>query len=162
MATIRQKKTFTKMVENGGKVAPAMIAGGYSKKTARTPKKMTETKGWKELMEQYLPEKELAKAHKELLEQKQLAYFVFPKKMTDKEIEANMIANGLDLIVIQESMKGRMAFYSIIDANARKSALDMGYKLKGSYAPDKLDVKGELKVEKLEEIQQATRKILEN
>jgi hypothetical protein len=36
----------------------------------------------------------------------------------------------------------------------------MAYKLKGNYAPDKLDIKGELKVEKLEEIQGATQTIL--
>ena len=47
-----------------------------------------------------------------------------------------------------------------IDTLAVKSGLEMAYKLKGSFAPEKVDFKGELKVEKLEEIQGATQTIL--
>lgn len=60
-ATLKQRITFKKMVENGGSISKAMIAGKYSKATARTPSKLTSTKGWKELLEKYLPEKKLLK-----------------------------------------------------------------------------------------------------
>lgn len=84
-----------------------------------------------------IPDEDLIKKHKELLEQKQLAYFVFRRSIKDEEIEGHMEANGLDLIVIRETDKGKMAFYSISDAQAVKSGLDMAYKIKGTYAPDK-------------------------
>lgn len=159
MASIRQKKAFDKSMENYGNVSKAMREAGYSKNTAKNPKVLTESKGWKELLEEYLPESELAKAHKELLEQKQLAYFVFPRRMKDEEIEANMEANGLDLIVIRESDKGRMAFYSIVDANARKSALEMGYKLRGSYAPDRVESTVKVDLENKEKAKNAIKGI---
>lgn len=72
-----------------------------------------------------------------LLNQKQLNYFVFPKKMEDEEIKEHLKANGLDTIVVRESDKGKMAFYSIDDANAIKGAIDMTLKMKGAYTEDK-------------------------
>lgn len=53
MATQKQRKAIEAMVENGGKVSPAMKAAGYSEKTAVNPSKLTESKGFKELMEEY-------------------------------------------------------------------------------------------------------------
>jgi hypothetical protein len=53
MATEKQKKALDAMVENGGIVSKAMIKAGYSKGTAKTPQKLTESDGFKELCEQY-------------------------------------------------------------------------------------------------------------
>lgn len=50
MPTIRQKKAAIEIVENGGVVSTAMIASGYSKNTAKTPSKLTDSDGFKELM----------------------------------------------------------------------------------------------------------------
>lgn len=102
MPTIKQKLAFDKMVENGGKVTPAMIEAGYSPNTANTPQKLTESKGWKELMEEYLPDSLIASKHRALLNK------------VDKEGE--------------------------IDVQAVKAGVDMGYKLKGAYAPEKKDI----------------------
>lgn len=137
MPTIRQKKAFKKVVENGGIVSTAMIEAGYSPNTAKTPQKLTNSQAWKELIEEHLSDVELAKRHKELLDQVKYEYFVFPKKMDDEEIQDKVKAVGVELIVIEMGEKGKYAFYKTIDAVARKSALDMAYKLKGSYAPEK-------------------------
>lgn len=99
MATQRQKKAVKAMVENGGIISKAMVSAGYSKATANTPQKLTESLGWKELMEQYLPDDLIAQKHRELL-------------------DASTIAGTPDYTSI-------------------KSGVDMAYKLKGSYAPDK-------------------------
>lgn len=53
MATLRQKKALDNLVENGGVVSRAMIDAGYSAATAKTPQKLTESKSFKQLMEQY-------------------------------------------------------------------------------------------------------------
>jgi hypothetical protein len=52
MPTELQKRAVNEMVENGGKVQPAMVKAGYSKNTAKTPQKLTESKGFKELCEE--------------------------------------------------------------------------------------------------------------
>lgn len=67
MATTKQKIAASKMGVYGGNMGKAMIAAGYSHITAKTPAKLTKSKGWKELMDKYLPEEELTKLHKSLM-----------------------------------------------------------------------------------------------
>lgn len=71
MATIKQKLVHKKIAENPRKsVSSAMREVGYSKHTASRPSNLTQSKGWKQLMDEYLPEEELAKLHKEQLQAK--------------------------------------------------------------------------------------------
>lgn len=67
MPTIKQIKAAKAVVGNGGNVTKAMIAVGYSVNTANTPKKLTESDGWKELMQKHLDDRKLAKKHEQLL-----------------------------------------------------------------------------------------------
>lgn len=53
MATLKQHKAAERMVENGGNVSKAMTQAGYMPKTAKNPKKLTESKGFKEIMRHY-------------------------------------------------------------------------------------------------------------
>jgi hypothetical protein len=48
-----QKKALDNLVANGGTIAEAMRGAGYDATTARNPSKLTESKGFKELCEQY-------------------------------------------------------------------------------------------------------------
>lgn len=87
MATYKQKLAAQKLVENGGNIGKAMVEAGYSKATAKTPKKLTESLGWKELMkEQSIPDEELLKRHRALLDAVTMGHMTFPKSMTDGEI----------------------------------------------------------------------------
>lgn len=64
------KKKVALTIERGGKEpsdAEVMRAVGYSPNTARTPSKLTATKGWKEALEKYLPDDSLLMAHNEAL-----------------------------------------------------------------------------------------------
>lgn len=138
MATTKQRRVAKILLENTGKsVSSAMREAGYPEATAKNPQQLTRSQGWQELMIDHLSDEGLAKAHEELLNQTKTEYFTFPKTMQDEEIEIKVNAAGLELIVIQDGEKGRYAFYAVIDAQARKSALDMAYKLKGSYAAEK-------------------------
>lgn len=65
MATFKQKEAFKKISENLGNVSKTMREVGYSDITAATPSNLTNSKGWKELMDTYLPEEDLIKVHKE-------------------------------------------------------------------------------------------------
>lgn len=61
--TLRQTKAIKELVENGGNVSKAMISAGYSQNTAKTPQKLTGSKGFNKALEPYL------KAHHVTLEQ---------------------------------------------------------------------------------------------
>lgn len=63
MATTKQRKALDKIVENRGNVSRAMIDVGYNLATAKNPKNLTESIGFRELCEeQGLTDKLLLKA----------------------------------------------------------------------------------------------------
>lgn len=70
MASLKQKLALKNVVENGGNVSLAMRDAGYSPNTAKTPQKLTSSKAWEELMEEYLPDTLLAERHSALLNKK--------------------------------------------------------------------------------------------
>lgn len=53
MATERQEKALEKLVEGGRTKGQALIEAGYSPNTAKAPTKVTESKGFKELCDDY-------------------------------------------------------------------------------------------------------------
>lgn len=63
---------FDKVAENGGNISKAMREVGYTPISAATPKKLTNSKGWQELMKKYFPDSKLASLHKKLLEKKEV------------------------------------------------------------------------------------------
>ncbi len=132
----KHKKVLDNLSENGGNIGKAILDAGYSDSMSKTPQKITESKTFLEVLEDALPDDLLSKNHKELLEQKRIEYFVFPKVMDDKEIKGHVEAAGLKLIVVRLSDKGKMAFYSIPDAQAKSKALEMAYKLKGKFGDE--------------------------
>jgi hypothetical protein len=133
MPTLKQKKAF-KMVESGRHLKEVMVKAGYSKNTAIAPTKLTKSKGWLELMEKYLPDKLLAEKHKELLE--------VPKKT-------------------KHFKKGELEVeFEELDSNAISKGLDMAYKIKGRYAPEK-NLNINVEVSNNPEIQELTQKLNE-
>lgn len=113
MATIKQKKAFDNIVENGGNISKGMIDAKYSPNTAKTPQKLTESKGWIELMDEYIPDKELVKIHKEGLKANRKIF-----KNNNETGEIEMVSEEPDFAI-------------------RHKYLDSAYKIKGSYAPEK-------------------------
>jgi hypothetical protein len=133
-ATIMQRKAMKIALENGGNVSGAMREAGYSPAVAKNPHKLKESPGWQELMKKAgLDDNSLLKNHKELMDQKKMEYFVFPTAMKDDEIKSHVEAAGLKVVVIRKAQIGKMAFYSIPDAHAKKSALEMAYRLRGAF-----------------------------
>lgn len=109
MATIKQKKTVRKIAENvrndkSSNIGEILQESGYSKSVSESPTKVTQSKGFIELLEKSgLSDEELLKVHKEGL-------------------------SATNLVGQPE--------YAI-----RHKYLDTAYKIKGSYAPEKADVK---------------------
>lgn len=63
MATIKQRLVAEKLVENGGNVSKAMREVGYSEAMIKNPQKVTNSKGFKDELEQIFP---INKAHNAL------------------------------------------------------------------------------------------------
>ena len=68
MATLRQQLAVKKVLENPGSISKAMREAGYSEKTAKNPKDLTESKAWQELMDKHISDDALAKVHREGLQ----------------------------------------------------------------------------------------------
>jgi len=52
MATEKQKKAFSKVLENGGNVSKAMKESGYSAAMAKNPQKLTQSLAFQKFMEE--------------------------------------------------------------------------------------------------------------
>ena len=117
MPTENQKIVFEKVakkVRKGDKVAVSReMQGVYSDSFSKEPSRLIQSKGWQELMEQHLPEKDLLKVHREGLK-------------AGKKIFKNNNATGeIEEVGVEP------------DYATRHKYLDTGYKLRGSYAPEK-------------------------
>lgn len=104
--TNKQKAVAKKIVGSGGSmtISQAMREVGYSEKTIDEPKKLTESKGWKELMETLLPDEKLLLRH----------------------------AEGLDATKIHSSHTEPDR--EVPDYAVRAKYVELGYKVKGKYA----------------------------
>lgn len=115
--TLKQRKAVKNTIENGGNIGKGMRDAGYSESTANNPKKITDSKSWEDLMQEYLPDKLLTKKHRELL--------TVPRK-------------------IKTYLKGDLQTETEeVDSTAISRGLDMAYKLKNKYAATKIKFEDE-------------------
>lgn len=105
------------------------------------------TKTWQELLNQYLPKEKLAIRHGELVDFSHLQQFTFPFKkgkavISDKQIQSVVESiPGCKLIeIVDNKIFGKVAFFLSPDGKIRKEALDLAYKLHGSYAPEQIEL----------------------
>lgn len=63
--TFKQREAFDKSIDNRGNVSKSMIEAGYSLATAKNPSNLTESDGWKQLLDEYMPEDTLLRVGKE-------------------------------------------------------------------------------------------------
>jgi len=70
MATLKQKKAVKNIVENRGNISKGMKDAGYTEATAKNPKNLTESKGFQELLNEYLmKDQEVFAEHKKNIKQ---------------------------------------------------------------------------------------------
>ena len=65
----RVVKVFHDVVVNGERITTAMRANGWADGTANSPKKLTTTRDWQELLATYVPDDLLAREHNKVLVQ---------------------------------------------------------------------------------------------
>lgn len=57
--TMKQKRAAKLAVENGGNISKAMREAGYSPATAKNPMKLTKSRAWEKLLDEYAPDETL-------------------------------------------------------------------------------------------------------
>ena len=176
MPTPKQKIAFTLISENIRNPKPdftlgkTMLTVGYSPTVAKSPTLVTESKGFRELMEAAgLDDETLTRTHSQLLQSRRLDHMTFPletedepeqppvelepqpqggalKRQHKKRVRSHLSDDEIKKLladvncVVRRIVHGETArhvYFWAPDNKARKEALDMAYKLKGSYAPEK-------------------------
>lgn len=106
--TFKQKLAAKKITETHGNISKAMLLAGYSPETASKPSNLTESKGWNELMDKYLPDADILRVHKEAL-------------------SANKILSAKILVSGNEQTDD---FIEVPDHPTRLKAVELSYKVK--------------------------------
>lgn len=108
MPTEKQKAAAIRIIENHGNVSKTMLEVGYTKASASNPSNLTDSQGWKELMEEYLPDNKLAEKHRALLD----------KVDSEGGIDVNAVGKALDMAY---KLKGKNAPEKSIQMNVDMS-----------------------------------------
>jgi hypothetical protein len=100
------------------------------------------TPEWSELLDAYLPQGDLLETHKTLLKASRIDHLVFTRdgEPTDDEIGIMLAEVGCKLRKIVHGETQRHVYFFAPDNKARANALEMAYKLRGSFAADKAAV----------------------
>jgi len=139
-----RKMRYTKMAKEiiaGKKLGKVLKDNGYSSQTAKTPSIITENKTFKEILDEILPEEYVIGEHRKLYnEHREL------RQIRLETTDDIIIQRSLDGLENAQVIKNEKDGYTIIlinevDKEARKNAIEMAYKLRGSFSPIKLEVK---------------------
>lgn len=132
MPTPKQKKVVEKLLENRGmSVGQAMREAGYSEGSIKNPQQLTRTKTWHDLMEQYLPDRKLAQAHKKLLDAKQIDHMVFPLATPEESITDLVKSVGGTVRRFQHGETAIHCWFWAPNIAAQTKAIELAYKIKG-------------------------------
>lgn len=140
-ASDRVKKAAKLKIENLGNPQKTdgeiLQEAGYSKSVSESPSGVMESKAFKDLVDTALPDTVLLDYHKKLLNDRKVDHMVFPKAVTDEEINELFEEIGCKVRKIKHGDTANHVWFWVINAKALKEGLDMAYKLKGSYAAEK-------------------------
>jgi hypothetical protein len=138
---VQARAVVSKLVENPSRpVGDILHEIGASKNLETHPAKITTSIEFQELLNEYLPAGEVLEAHKGLLRAARVDHLVFPKDesvISDEEITAMLDQVNCKVRKIAHGEQARHVYFFSPDNRARKDAIDMAYKLRGSYAEDK-------------------------
>jgi hypothetical protein len=132
-----------KLPKEKRKMSDLMIEAGYSPVTSYKPSPILKSETFQRLLDQYLPEKKVVKAHEQLITAGTIQTIDLPIEKTDEEIKAELHEMGGFKVVTIGRKKGSdtaRVYYLQPDGVTRRGAVDMAYKLRGSYAPEKQEV----------------------
>ena len=126
---------------------------GYSYQASRTPSRIVGTKSFQELLEKYLPDKDISKVHKGLLNASKIDHIVFPLSMSDKEMKKVVESiSGCKVRKIKHGDTANHVWFWNPDNMSRLQAVREAYKVKNKYAPEEHIITAKLTDEQLNRI----------
>lgn len=144
MSSLRQKIAVQKLSEIIGNskgqkhisMGRILRESGYSEETSKTPQLVTDSKGFKEEMERYIPDEMIVKTHRILFEATNLTKMTFDNCLSDRQIKS--IIEGLEGNRVRNIVRPKRGnqvtcYYSMPDGNTRLKAIDMVYKIRNLY-----------------------------
>ena len=137
--TRKESLFIDKMIETGHVTKSALAAyDTTSENTAAAigSENLKKPKIQKAIAER-LTQEAVNEAHASLLSAVRLDYFVFPKFMDDDEITEHVESQGLTVLNIRPSEKGKLAFFSLPDGHARGKGIELWHKVQGTFAAEK-------------------------
>lgn len=145
MATQRQKVAAKKISENLRSSKPKPVGtllkeAGYSDSVSLVPSEVTKGKGFRELLDEVIPESLVVDAHKSLLRATKIEHMVFPLDVSDEEITELLASNGCMAKKFMHSETQTHVWYFVPDGFSRRAGTDMAYKLRGNYSAEKIEV----------------------
>lgn len=154
MPSIRQRIAVQKLSEvirnsKGQKhitMGKILKAAGYSEETSKNPDQVTESKGFRQLIEEAVPDLKMAERFGMLTDAVTLDQYKLNASMTDKEVnELVESIPGFKVRRIQRSLleKYLTVYFWRPDNMTIDKALDKLVKIKGYYAPEKREHKVE-------------------
>jgi len=148
--TKKQKKLAELVVANIGKdgkeikpLGELVVEAGYSMLSANRPTQITKSETFQALLDRLMPEDRVVKAHNDLIKAGTVQNIELPGEKTDTEIKGELEEmGGYKIITIVRKPGSNIArvYYIQPDSNTRRGAIDMAYKLRGSYAPEKQEI----------------------
>lgn len=142
----RQKKLLEKVSDNVRSKHPKSIRVlmrevGYSDSYSDVSTRAMAADSWKELLDKYLPQDKIAKTHSQALKSFILDERLFNKDLSDDQIiDIVESIEGCKVKTIIELVDNKKCYYFVPDNRVRLSAVEMAYKLRGSFAAEKIAV----------------------
>lgn len=152
MPSIRQRIAVQKLSEvirnsKGQKhitMGKILKAAGYSEETSKNPDQVTESKGFRQLIEEAVPDLKMAERFGMLTDSVILDNYKLSASMTDKEITElveSIAGFKVRKIVRSPLEKHATVYFWRPDNQSIDKALDKLVKIKGYYAPEKSEHK---------------------
>lgn len=116
-----------------------LMSMGYSPSYAQQVSRVRSSKSFAALLEEYMPDDEVLEQHNDLMRSRKLDHMIFPSTIEDEEIAQLLADVNCVLRKVVHNAQAKHAYFWSPDNRARKDALDMIYKLKGKYAPEKFE-----------------------
>lgn len=144
MSTLRQQIAVKKLSEIIGNskgqknisIGRILKEAGYSDETAKTPQLVTESKGFREEMDNAMPDKKLVDTHEKLFRAVNINKIEFDQSISDiqiKKIIEGDSDNKIKGVIRTKNRNKIVCYYWSPDRLTRIKAIDMGYKIKNLY-----------------------------
>lgn len=133
---VKHARVVAQNIELKGK---DLVALGYAPSYAKNVSKVRSSKSFAALLEEYMPDDDVLEQHNDLMRSRKLDHMMFPTNIEDEEIAVLLADVNCVLRKVVHSAQAKHAYFWSPDNRARKDALDMIYKLKGKYAPEKFE-----------------------